>query len=103
MSCFYVNKKLRSNNTSGYTGVHLEQRSKRWIATIKVEGKRFYIGSYQDKMDAVFARTKVAHSLDVMQRLCVSSISMCTVGTTKSLSGIMPENGASIHIVNRLE
>jgi len=103
MSYSYVNSKLRSNNRSGHVGVHFEQRSKRWIATIKVLGKRLYIGSYKDKEDAVIARTKIAYSLDVMQRLGVSSISMCTVVTTKSLSGIIPENGASMHIIHRLE
>lgn len=98
----YVNTKLRSNNQSGHSGVHFEKRSKRWIATIRVEGKRFYIGSYQDKNDAVIARAKIAYSLDTMKLLGVISISIYTVGTTKSLSGILPQNGASMHLVNRL-
>jgi len=102
MSYSYVNSKLRSNNRSGHVGVHFEQRSKRWIATIKVSGKRLYIDSYIDKEDAIIARRKIAHSLDSMQQLGVEAISSYTIGTTKSLFGIIPENGASIHIVNRL-
>lgn len=48
--------KLRSNNTSGHTGVH-KKRSK-WIAYITV-GRRFYwLGSYDHYEEAVAARRK---------------------------------------------
>ncbi len=49
-------KKLNKNNTSGYTGVYLDSRQGKWIAQISFKGKKYYLGSYLDKEDAVKAR-----------------------------------------------
>lgn len=50
------NKKLRSDNTSGYTGVQLCKDSGKWLATLTFKGKRYNLGRYKKKEDAVKAR-----------------------------------------------
>lgn len=44
----------RSNNTSGYPGVS-RKRSK-WVAYISNKGKKYILGSYDEKADAIAAR-----------------------------------------------
>ncbi len=46
--------KLRSNNTSGCTGVY--QRQSKWLAYITVGSKRYWLGRYERFEDAVNAR-----------------------------------------------
>ena len=48
--------KIRSNNTSGYTGVS-KKRSK-WIARITVAKKVYHLGTYDNIEDAIDARKK---------------------------------------------
>ncbi len=47
------NSKQRINNTSGYKGV--EKNGTGWAARITVNYKRFYLGTFKDKIDAVKA------------------------------------------------
>ncbi len=51
-----MNQRLRSDNTSGRTGVIYHSTQKRWIAQICVLGKRKQIGSFRSRDDAVAAR-----------------------------------------------
>lgn len=51
-----TNQRMRSTNTSGFTGVSFGPLKNRWVANIGVNGKRIRIGSFKDKMDAVQAR-----------------------------------------------
>lgn len=51
-----MNKNIQSNNTSGKTGVHFDDRIKRYYAYIKKDGKHYGLGYYQDFVDAVNAR-----------------------------------------------
>ncbi len=48
-------KSLRSNNTSGYTGVY-HSRNGKWDAYITFKKKRYWLGSYDKIEDAVKAR-----------------------------------------------
>jgi hypothetical protein len=41
------NKGANRNNTSGYKGVSFEKRKQRWVANIKVQGKKKYLGSFK--------------------------------------------------------
>ncbi len=50
------NTKLRSNNTSGVTGVELDKRRNKWVASITYRKKTYYLGSFQHKEDAIMAR-----------------------------------------------
>lgn len=51
-----MNKRLQSNNTSGYAGVCYIKKTNRWRATISVNHKRISLGSYVNFDDAVKAR-----------------------------------------------
>jgi len=43
-------------NKSGHTGVYRRVNSQKWVAQIRVDGKAFYLGSYDNVEDAVSAR-----------------------------------------------
>lgn len=51
-----MNSKLNKNNTSGCTGVTFEKRSQKWISLIQYNNKTYYLGSYENKDDAIKAR-----------------------------------------------
>lgn len=50
-----INSKLPSNNTSGHKGVRLNKHGS-WVASITVNKKHIYIGSFKTKEEAVKAR-----------------------------------------------
>ncbi len=49
---------LQNNNTSGYRGVNFFQ--KKWVAELRHDGKRHYIGRYRTKEEAALAYNKKA-------------------------------------------
>jgi len=49
------NKPKRKNTSSQYKGVYFDKRYKRWLAYIRYEGKRTYLGSFKTEIEA--ART----------------------------------------------
>lgn len=50
------NKKIRLDNKSGHTGVTFKDN--KWVARINVSGKEHYLGSFDQKEDAIAAREK---------------------------------------------
>ena len=54
---------IRSNNRSGATGVYYNRQRNRWRATIMLQGKRIYLGSYVSFTDAVQARADAKETL----------------------------------------
>ena len=50
--------RLIASNTSGHTGVYLNRRNGRWVAQITFKGKTYYLGSYDDKKEAILARKR---------------------------------------------
>lgn len=48
-------QRLNRNNTSGHTGVTWDRRRGKWVAQIKLNRKRFGLGSYSDVVDAAAA------------------------------------------------
>lgn len=50
------NQNLRSHNTSGCTGVAYDKRTGKWMAYINFKKKRYWLGRYADKEDAIRAR-----------------------------------------------
>lgn len=50
------NRALRSDNSSGHTGVYFVKKTCRWTCTISVDGKSMYLGVFADKDDAIAAR-----------------------------------------------
>ena len=49
-------RKLPSNNTSGYMGVTFNKESEKWDAQLKFNGKHIYLGSFFNIEDAIIAR-----------------------------------------------
>lgn len=50
-----INTRLNINNSSGAKGVY-QQKEGFWIAQISYSGKRYYLGCYKNKSDAIRAR-----------------------------------------------
>lgn len=59
------NKGMYCNNSSGYTGVNWNNRSKKWTANIRISGDLIHIGTYVRMEDAIEARrlAKAQHHL----------------------------------------
>lgn len=51
-----MNLSIKSNNTSGVTGVNYDKQSGKWIARIGVDHKRFILGKFSKFEDAVKIR-----------------------------------------------
>ena len=49
------NKGLRRDSTTGYKGVCFDKRSGKYIAYINANGKRTYLGYFDDKLSAAYA------------------------------------------------
>ncbi len=50
-------------NTSGYRGVYYESKFDRWRAEIRFQRKRYYLGTYKNKDDAIKARQRAEEDL----------------------------------------
>lgn len=50
------NLRIRSNNTSGVTGVSWHDKTNKWTAYIGVDQKHIYLGEFSDKHDAIRTR-----------------------------------------------
>lgn len=51
-----LNQKIPKSNTSGVMGVSWAKDCSRWIAGIRIKGKRKHLGSFDNLFDAVCAR-----------------------------------------------
>ena len=54
------NAKIKTNNTSGYTGVHWHKKRQRWQALIMLNGRRKWLGNFTKVDDAAEAYKNVA-------------------------------------------
>ena len=54
------NRKISSNNTSGYKGFHYNIRDNMWRSTIRINNKRLHIGNFIDITDAAKAYNEAA-------------------------------------------
>ena len=54
------NRRLRSNNISGYRGVYFRKDSGRWRAQISVNGKQIHLGHFNDPIEAAHAYDSAA-------------------------------------------
>ena len=50
------NSKIRSDNTSGHTGVWYKKETQKWVAEIKNKYKKIHLGCFAKKSDAIKAR-----------------------------------------------
>lgn len=51
-----INHKVRTDNTSGTTGVFWSKKHKQWRSQIKLNGKMIHLGLFKDKLNAVTTR-----------------------------------------------
>lgn len=51
-----LTSKLFKNNTSGYKGVLWREKYQKWESTISLQGKRRFLGYFDNKEDAIKAR-----------------------------------------------
>lgn len=63
VSSLIVSKGLRSNNTSGCTGVYQEKKHGYWVAYIDFQKHRYSLGVYTDKEQAIKARKEAEQRL----------------------------------------
>ncbi len=52
------NKTMQRNNTSGCTGVSFHRGKGQWYARIRLQGKTYNLGYFDDIEDAIAARKK---------------------------------------------
>jgi hypothetical protein len=50
------NQAMYSNNSSGAVGVYWDNTSGKWLAEIKTNGKKKFLGRFKDKNDAIAVR-----------------------------------------------
>ena len=51
-----LNKALSTRNTSGISGVSFDKSRNKWVAEIKLNNVKCYLGRYNEKTDAAFVR-----------------------------------------------
>ena len=54
------NQGKRSDNTSGYIGVHWHKQRKKWATRLQVKGKRKFLGLFDNIKDAARAHNEAA-------------------------------------------
>lgn len=72
LSSLVVSKEPRNNNTSGCTGVYLDKKRNLWSAYINFQKKRYHLGTYKKKEDAIKARKRAEkkfHDPILMEKL----------------------------------
>lgn len=67
-----LNAGLRSNNTSGYKGVHLHTPTQKWLASIVIDQKRYHLGLFNNILDAVAARKAAEEAFGVSEFCCTT-------------------------------
>jgi hypothetical protein len=60
------NTKLRKDSTTGVRGIGWHKATQKWIATIRVNNKTFYLGVFSTLLDAVAARLRAERLYDFM-------------------------------------
>jgi hypothetical protein len=58
-----MNVSMKSNNTSGNTGVFFDKSAQKWKAQICIDGIKKHLGYFKDKDDAIEARVKAVNIL----------------------------------------
>lgn len=61
--CKLDSSKIRSTNTSGVTGIWFDKNKNKWCAEITFKKKKYYLGRYGRKADAIAVRKKAEQAL----------------------------------------
>lgn len=60
---FLMREKPIKNNTSGVTGVSFNRASQKWVAFIGFKKKRYWLGSFEKKEDAISVRKEAEEKI----------------------------------------
>lgn len=63
LSALVSSKTLHANNSSGHTGVYLDKRTEKWQAYINFQKKRYHLGMFKTKEQAIRARKSAEKKL----------------------------------------
>lgn len=58
-----MNRSMRSDNASGYKGVHWNSQAKKWKVQIEIDGDNIYLGRFDDPILAALAYDTKAREL----------------------------------------
>jgi hypothetical protein len=58
-----MNRKINSNNISGFKGIHFHKKLNKWCAQIQINGKKQHLGLFENIEDAINARVKKAKEI----------------------------------------
>lgn len=58
-----MNRRVRSDNKAGESGVHFNSRRNKWMARISIRGERLYLGDFKTKEEAIAARVRAKEEL----------------------------------------
>ena len=58
-----INKKIQTNNSTGYTGVMFDKRCNKYFSQIKYNNKIYHLGTFDNISDAVEARLRKSEEL----------------------------------------
>lgn len=53
---YLLDQKIPKNNSSGVKGIYWDEKANKWVAQIKFQGKKIYLGIFSDKNKAIAAR-----------------------------------------------
>lgn len=54
-------RKPQKNSSSKYKGVSFNQKERKWIATIQINGKSIYLGKFNDEVECAKAYNRAVH------------------------------------------
>lgn len=94
ISNIVVSKRLRSNNTSGHTGVWHDKKHDRWHAFINFQGKHYNLGTHPTFQSAVKARRAAEERLH--DPAIIAHIETLTEERRKEFAMYLRNNGGTI-------
>lgn len=68
----YKNRKLNSNNVSGFKGVRWHKNAKKWIVSIMNNGKQIHLGYFTNNLEAseAYKKAELHYYKDFARNLC---------------------------------
>lgn len=90
-------EKPQKNNKSGKTGVCWDKDLQKWRAYITFQGKRYKLGAYKDKEDAIRAREEAEEKLHKKYLEGIKMISKLKENLNGNALGITFKDGSKIH------
>jgi hypothetical protein len=91
-----MNRKIATNNTSGFKGISFNKKYNKWHSYIKINGKLNYLGLFEKIEDAVNARVKKAEQLFGAYKNSCEKIININIAHIENLNIVMKNDEAEI-------